>query len=670
MIKNLSPITLRDTMVLKISTAFSFTKVLLHTDLPYYFDLVNKYWWRWYADLYGFYYHRVKRTYSLWLTMALKKNIGVYMHFYMLTPNKRSKILEKWKRRAYLYKNSLINRITNNEYSKNFKYLNFEHSSNFWLSDIAKYILFPGNKSKRAIDSFGYYGKELDMFFSTYNYKWNNLYKSSSLFYNKGTRMPKNFMIVVNSYFTNSSFFINAFDSSLILYPQYFLEYYNKMYNSSILSVISFFDIKFNINLYINILCLLFKIYLHFIKYKFYKYVSLFIDNTKNNIEFNLYKLNLLYYFIFLNYYFIYNNLKNYNKWYLYSVYLNNYNLYNFFLFKDYKNLTNYNLLYNNFFNTFIKNYKKWINNKRLKNNYKWKYDYFFKFLLKLYLYNQYNIKNINKFLYIKKFYIFEVMYLWDVVNKKFLNYKNFNSQKIVKYVNKFMFNKYKKIKGCFYILNFLYSLKNKIFNKNLFFFNSYFFIKPSIKVSKKVSFISLIKWITNYGRLYIKVPEFLELKYNYKFSHYNIFGSKTNKISLFVRKSNKTMSNFKFFVNKFFNIIIFNFKINFGLSYNLITFFKNRNNITNMDNFYFINLQRIVCKFLLFLKTILDKLIYSKNFKNLLFIRKFNLYDKFFFSYIFYFRNSKIHFNKFKKFNNYKKKYIKFNNLNFISFS
>ena len=141
MIKNLSPITLRDTMVLKISTAFSFTKVLLHTDLPYYFDLVNKYWWRWYADLYGFYYHRVKRTYSLWLTMALKKNIGVYMHFYMLTPNKRSKILEKWKRRAYLYKNSLINRITNNEYSKNFKYLNFEHSSNFWLSDIAKYII-------------------------------------------------------------------------------------------------------------------------------------------------------------------------------------------------------------------------------------------------------------------------------------------------------------------------------------------------------------------------------------------------------------------------------------------------------------------------------------------------------------------------------------------------
>ena len=43
MIKNLSPITLRDTMVLKISTAFSFTKVLLHTYLPYYFDLVNKY---------------------------------------------------------------------------------------------------------------------------------------------------------------------------------------------------------------------------------------------------------------------------------------------------------------------------------------------------------------------------------------------------------------------------------------------------------------------------------------------------------------------------------------------------------------------------------------------------------------------------------------------------
>jgi hypothetical protein len=136
------------------------------------------------------------------------------------------------------------------------------------------------------------------------------------------------------------------------------------------------------------------------------------------------------------------------------------------------------------------------------------------------------------------------------------------------------------------------------------------------------------------------------------------------------VRKSKKTISNFKFFINKFFNIIIFNFKVNFGLSYNLISFFKNKNNILNMDNAYFINLQRIICKFLLFLKTILNKIIYSKNIKNLLFLRKFNLYDKFFFSYIFYFKNSKLNFNKYKKFNNYTKKYIKFKNLNFIYFS
>jgi hypothetical protein len=83
-------------------------------------------------------------------------------------------------------------------------------------------------------------------------------------------------------------------------------------------------------------------------------------------------------------------------------------------------------------------------------------------------------------------------MYLWDVVNKKFLNYKNFNSQKLIKYANKFMYNKYKKIKGCFHILNFLYNLKNKIFMKNLFIFNSYFFIKPSIKTTK-VPLVSLV---------------------------------------------------------------------------------------------------------------------------------------------------------------------------------
>ena len=332
MLKNLSPVTLRDTMVLKPSTIFSFHKILLHTDLPYEFDQVNKYWWRWYSEIYGFFYHRIKRTYSIWLTMSLKKNIGVYMSFFMRIPSKRSKILDRWKRRSFLYKNTLINKYF---YIKNpIFYLSFEFPRKIFLSEISKDILLPGNRSKRSVSTFGVFGNELDMFFSTYNYKWNNLYKGSSMFY-KASRMPKNFMIIVNNFFVNSGFFINTFDSSLMLYPQYFIEYHNKLYSKSSMDIILFFNLKNNIIFYKNLLLFLINIYLNFIKFKYINYVNLFIN--KSDISFIIYKLNYYKFFLYFYYYKFYNNLNIYNKWFLYSLYLNKYNIYNFFFFNNYK---------------------------------------------------------------------------------------------------------------------------------------------------------------------------------------------------------------------------------------------------------------------------------------------------------------------------------------------
>jgi hypothetical protein len=38
--------------------------------------------------------------------MALKKNISIYMPFIFKMPNKRSKLLDKYKKRSFLYKNS------------------------------------------------------------------------------------------------------------------------------------------------------------------------------------------------------------------------------------------------------------------------------------------------------------------------------------------------------------------------------------------------------------------------------------------------------------------------------------------------------------------------------------------------------------------------------------
>jgi hypothetical protein len=49
--------------------------------------------------------------------MALKKNISIYMPFIFKNPNKNSQILDKFKTRSFLYKNSFnisINKIYNN----------------------------------------------------------------------------------------------------------------------------------------------------------------------------------------------------------------------------------------------------------------------------------------------------------------------------------------------------------------------------------------------------------------------------------------------------------------------------------------------------------------------------------------------------------------------------
>ena len=52
---------------------------------------------------------------------------------------------------------------------------------------------------------------------------------------------------------------------------------------------------------------------------------------------------------------------------------------------------------------------------------------------------------------------------------------------------------------------------------------------------------------------------------------------SKSNKVTLFVKNSKKALKNLKFFISKFFNIILINFRLNFGLSYNLISFLKKK---------------------------------------------------------------------------------------------
>ena len=125
----IKPISLRDTLILRPYDKEMFHRILKTTDLPYDFDQSSKEWWRWYCEIYGFSYSRVKKSYALWLTMSLKKNLGVYMSFLMKMPGKRLKPINKRKNVEFLYKSSLKVKQIN---YKDFLNKSFYNMSDCW----------------------------------------------------------------------------------------------------------------------------------------------------------------------------------------------------------------------------------------------------------------------------------------------------------------------------------------------------------------------------------------------------------------------------------------------------------------------------------------------------------------------------------------------------------
>jgi len=79
-----------------------FSKILMFSDLPQFFEQVNKNWWRWYCEIYGFYYERSRSNYCVGITMFLKNNKKLYMSLFMKTPVKKKKRSFKKKRKLYL----------------------------------------------------------------------------------------------------------------------------------------------------------------------------------------------------------------------------------------------------------------------------------------------------------------------------------------------------------------------------------------------------------------------------------------------------------------------------------------------------------------------------------------------------------------------------------------
>jgi hypothetical protein len=124
--------------------------------------------------------------------------------------------------------------------------------------------------------------------------------------------MPKNYFIIINNYYFNTSFFINSFDSILNLYPQYYLNYFKQLFNINRINLMfkNFFKFNSNLNYFINLI----------------KYFNLYIFNKLNNnllnylkkkvyINLNIYKL-LKYNNMFngLNTLLYFNNLFNFSN--------------------------------------------------------------------------------------------------------------------------------------------------------------------------------------------------------------------------------------------------------------------------------------------------------------------------------------------------------------------
>lgn len=140
----------------KYANTYVFNRIISSIKIPYNFDQFNKVWWRWYSDIFGFYYDRIKRSYSIWLTIYLKNNIGVYMPFLFKMPGKKNKILDNWGRCAFLYEKTLL--------KKQLIFFSIEKkiNLNFWtidyksLSEPAKNILLINNRQHRQIGSHGF----------------------------------------------------------------------------------------------------------------------------------------------------------------------------------------------------------------------------------------------------------------------------------------------------------------------------------------------------------------------------------------------------------------------------------------------------------------------------------------------------------------------------------
>ena len=368
--------TIKNCSSFPITTLCRYSKLLPFRELPHYFDLDDREFWRYPAYFYGYSYDKYRCNFGLWLTTDTKKNINILMPFFYGQDLKDSFFnidSNSWLRLRYSIYNSFENKksVNNFLFSKHKTFFDLRDSNlRYILSDVTLELQKHYNRFHRSINFNSLL--ELDFSVTNYNHRWWKKYFFHDYVINV-ERMP--FFIMDNS-FLSSSFFIDSYDSAIIGYPQVYFEYlyYYKSFFFSISSLNIFFNTKSNIYNFSKIIFLFEKLFLNFYNSTF---KSCIFD--KNN--------NLLLFLKFICFKFLFKS---------------NLTFISYFFFKGFwkKELINFfqNPLKNNKTILNLRNFKGFKNNKKNKNKF---YYYFYFFLynlrLKLVKYVSLFLKNNNK---------------------------------------------------------------------------------------------------------------------------------------------------------------------------------------------------------------------------------------------------------------------------------
>lgn len=425
-----------------------FKNIVNYSKLPFNFNLKHDEVLLYPAHIFGYEWNNSKRNFSIWITMGFKKNVNILVPFFNECFSRGDNFYmtrNNWKYYSFLFENSYSNTklvINQNDYF-----------GKFGLSDSSFDVILKYNYDHRVLKK-----KDLSYYVSSYNGNWHDLgnYSSHGYAMPKGP-MNKNQYIIVNEYFYSLGFFINSFDTNVILNTFGFFEYYNffDLYNKGKLKTFSFsYYNSLDVNYYNNLLNIL----RNCLYYNFKLSYNNFVENLSKK------KISNSFDFFFFNFFSLYHTKNIY-------IYL----LYIFYVIKI-KAIYIYCLFFINF--------------KAIKNN-----------LIKSKKFNKFEFLNFNESRNFKDSKYLEPL---DEINKNFARLSH-DLNKYKEELNDIIINSYdqKKVRDH---LNLYFRLREKLNNSlRLKDYNIIKFVKTKVQSNKKKSLSYLNSSVSDNKNKFIK---------------------------------------------------------------------------------------------------------------------------------------------------------------------